>query len=400
MNTEQVIYRRFRVKRNKDVVRQNKKTYRFPENCWNMIKTFSGIYNDSISKIQQKSIEFDNLVIACPVKNTKMINTHQKLVIIEDETKSINLNSKKQRLVNKSLGKNITKDHNKIYNEIEKRIGVTKKCNFGHKKGSKTGVKHDGCADVPIRSFELRGAYISEDTVIIETGDGLQGFCIKCSQQRRKARIDKEKSEKKDKTPEEVYELYKEKYDTDLKKCSRCKTLKFLCDFNLSIGMECGLHNMCKVCSYEYGSSVGDRWIIYMPDGNYKYNKTSKNEHDDHIFPLSLGGSNEDINHQLISSNENLKKSNDITHFNSIDKINPEVLSLRYRKSLTETNDLNTLKIRLNQYVYDDIVLRSKLDDLELYNLYKNYCEKNNLRRDVTRAVRKFREYCKLKLNN
>jgi len=308
---------------------------------------------------------------------------------------------KKQRLVNKNLGKNITKDHSKIYDEIEKRIGGTKKCTFGHTRGSKTGVKHEGCSDVPIRDFELKGASINGSEVIIKGGDGLQGFCRKCSQERRKARIDKERAEKKDKTPQEIYELYKEKYNTDVKKCSRCDNSKNIFEFNLSIGMECGLHNMCKLCCYEYGSSVGDRWIVYMPDGNYKYNKESRNEHeqehDDHIFPLSLGGSNEEVNHQLISSINNLKKSNDIFHFDSIDKINPELLSLRYRKSLTEANDLNHLKILLNQYVYDDIVHRSNLDDTELYNTYQSYCEKNNLRRDIHRAVRKFREYCKLK---
>ena len=320
--------------------------------------------------------------------------------IIEDEEVELDSSTpKKQRLVNKKLGKNITKDHNIIYDEIEKRFGETKKCTFGHKRGSKTGVKHEGCVDVPIKNFELRGAYINENEVIIESGDGLQGFCRKCSQQRRKARIDKEKSEKKDKTPEEIYELYKEKYNTDLKKCSRCEVLKDLSEFNLSIGMECGLHNMCKLCSYEYGSSVGDRWIIYMPDGNYKYNKNSKNEHDDHIFPLSLGGSNEQINHQLLSSAENLQKSNDINHFISIDNINPELLCSRYRNSLSESSDLNDLKIRLNEYVYNDILYRSKLDDTELYNIYKSYCEKNNLRRDINRAVRKFREYCKLRIN-
>lgn len=85
------------------------------------------------------------------------------------------------------------------------------------KRGSKTGVKHEGCSDVLIRDFELRSAYIRNNKVIIENGDGLQGFCRTCSKQRRKARIDKEKSEKKDKTPEEIYELYKEKYNTDLK---------------------------------------------------------------------------------------------------------------------------------------------------------------------------------------
>jgi len=52
---------------------------------------------------------------------------------------------KPQRTVNKKLGKNITKDHSTIYDEIEKKIGKTKICNFGLVKGSKTGVKHEGC---------------------------------------------------------------------------------------------------------------------------------------------------------------------------------------------------------------------------------------------------------------
>jgi hypothetical protein len=106
---------------------------------------------------------------------------------------------RKQRIVNQHLGKNIIKDHHKIYNEIEKRIGKTKKCTFGHKRGSQTGVKHEGCLDVPIRDFELNGVYIHEDKVIIKKGDGLQGFCKTCSKQRRKARIYKERCEKQNK---------------------------------------------------------------------------------------------------------------------------------------------------------------------------------------------------------
>lgn len=304
----------------------------------------------------------------------------------------------KQRTVNKELGKNITKDHTRIYNEIEKRIGKTKICNFGNGRGSKTGVKHEGCNDVPIRDFELRGASINDQNIIIiKNGDGLQGFCKVCSKRRRRARLNKEKEEKKNKTPEEIYALYIKKYSINTKRCSRCEKDKSLCDFTLSIGMECGLHNTCKLCLSEYGSSVGDRWIIYMPDGNYKYNKQDKKEHDDHIFPLSLGGSNEKINHQLLSSIENLKKSNDITQFVSIQSINPELLSARYRVSLTEAKNLNDLKIILNQYIHKDLVERSRLSDEILLETYKIYCEKYNLRRDITRAVKKFREYCKLR---
>jgi hypothetical protein len=304
----------------------------------------------------------------------------------------------KQRVVNKELGKNITKDHTKIYDEIEKNIGKTKVCNFGNTRGSKTGVKHEGCCDVPIRDFELKGASINEENnIVIKNGDGLQGFCKGCSKRRRRARLNKEKEEKQDKTEAEIIALYIKKYNIDTKKCSRCEINKTLCEFNLSIGMECGLHNMCKLCSYEYGSSAGERWIIYMPDGDYKYNKQEKDEHDDHIFPLSLGGSNEQQNHQLLSASENLKKSNEITQFESIESINPELLSERYRVCLTEATNINELKIVLSQHIHKELVERSRLSDEALLEIYKNYCKKYNLRRNVTRAVKKFREYCKLR---
>jgi hypothetical protein len=318
-------------------------------------------------------------------------------VIVNETTHDNNTIVSKQRVVSTALGKNIIKDHTIIYDEIEKKIGTTKKCNFGHTRGSKTGVKHEGCVDVPVRDFELKGATINEEdkTVKIINGDGLQGFCKVCSTRRREARITIEKESKKDKTPEEIYQLYVTKYGINTKKCSRCKNDKTLSDFNLSISMECGFHNTCKICTYEYGSSVGDRWIIYMPDGNYKYDKKDKEQHDDHIFPLSLGGSNEQINHQLLGSTENLEKSNDIMHFGSIENINPEMLSSRYRSSLTEATDMNNLKIILSQCVHKDILERSKLIDSELLEVYKKYCEKYNLRRDAERAVKKFREYCK-----
>jgi len=307
---------------------------------------------------------------------------------ITSATDKTNTSLTKQRMVSATLGKNITKDHATIYNEIEKRIGATKKCMFGHTRGSKTGVKHEGCMDVPIREFELKG-------VTITGGDGLQGFCKVCSTRRRGARINAEKESKQGKTVEEIYQLYITKYGINTKKCSRCSKDKTLAEFNLSISMECGLHNTCKVCTYEYGSSVGDRWIIYMPDGNYKYDKKEKDQHDDHIFPLSLGGSNEQINHQLLSSTENLEKSNDIVHFGSIQNINPEMLCLRYRASLSEATDINSLKIMLSRLVHKDILERSKLSDSELLDVYKKYCEKYNLRRGAERAVKKFRDYCK-----
>lgn len=306
-----------------------------------------------------------------------------------------------QRTVNDKLGKNIVKDHSKLYAEIETKIGPFKKCTFGHVWGSKTGVKHEGESNVSIRDFELRGIIYDElsDKVIFEKGsDGLQGFCRVCSKKRRKSRIQSNKMEKGGKSFDEICEMYIQKYGITTKKCSRCEIDKDVHDYNLSIGMECGLHNVCKECAYEYGSSIGDRWIIYLPDGVFKYNKKDKDidVHDDHIFPLSLGGSNEEINHQLISSSENLSKSNSIDMFKEIGDIEPKMLSLRYQHILStaEYNTIQDFKIRLTSAVYNDIYERNKLSDAELFEVYDTYCKKNNLRCDVNRAVRKFRKYC------
>jgi hypothetical protein len=309
-----------------------------------------------------------------------------------------------QRTVNNKLGKNIVKDHSKLYAAIETIIGPFKKCTFGHVRGSKTGVKHEGDPNVSIRDFELRGIMYDElsDTVIFEKGsDGLQGFCRVCSKKRRKSRIQTNKMEKQGKTVDEICDMYIQKYGITTKKCSRCAIDKDIHDYNLSIGMECGLHNVCKECAHEYGSSVGDRWIIYLPDGVFKYNKKDVAEtddmHDDHIFPLSLGGSNEEINHRLISSSENLSKSNSIDMFNNIAEIDPKMLSLRYQHILAtaEYNTIQDFKIRLTSAVYNDISERNKLSDTELFEVYDSYCKKNNLRCDVNRAVRKFKEFCK-----
>ena len=302
-----------------------------------------------------------------------------------------------QRMVSKELGRNITKDHTLIYDEIEKRLGATKKCRFGI-RGGKTDVKHKGDENVPIRDFEIKGVKVDEAGNIVITGCGLQGFCRNCSKMYRRARIDREKEEKQNKTPEEIYAMYEEKYKKNTKKCSRCEMDKTLNEFNISISMECGLHNTCRLCSYEYGSSVGDRWILYMPDhGDYKYNKKQPHTHDDHIFPLSLGGSNGPLNHQLLDARENIQKSNDIACFETLDKIHPEMLSVRFRKALAESTDIPDLKRRLSRYVYEDMMERSRLSDKDLTELYRRYGETNNLKRDVGRAVKKFREYCVLR---
>jgi hypothetical protein len=308
----------------------------------------------------------------------------------------------KQRFVNENLGKNYTRLHAIIYAVIEERFGKTKKCMFGLKRGSQTGVTHEGCVDVSIWEFELYMKYVhihENNVVTITKGDALQTFCKSCSRRRRKARLEQQKQENEGKSPYEIRARYMTKYGKDTKECSRCKRSHHIDLFNVSPGMECGLHNMCKSCSCEYGSSVGDRWIRYLPDGNHKYDKAELKDdmHDDHIFPLSLGGSNDKINHQMISSTENLKKGSGLDHFTSMKDIHPDMLSARFRHHLQEAQDIMELKIRLHESMYAEICERSRMSNEELFEMYKRYTVMNNLNVDVARAVKKFREDCKIR---
>jgi hypothetical protein len=125
--------------------------------------------------------------------------------------------------------------------------------------------------------------------------------------------------------------------------------------------------------------------------------KNATGKHDDHIFPLSLGGSNDKVNHQLLDARENLLKSNAITEWSHVQEIDPMLLSERYRDTLQEASTVLQLKQMLSKKVHEDMVVRSRLPDQELLKIYKGYCEKNNLRRNVTRAVKKFREFCKMR---
>jgi hypothetical protein len=380
---------------------------------------FNDLLNDT-NDIDLNKNDKDILIKKKINKSTKnIINDEKELLTdkkdlnndnIDEENKSTENTQTIQRKVNKDLGKNITKHHDIIYDEIEKKIGCTKKCNFGHTRGSKTGIKHEGDENVNIRDFELKGVKYDDETnkVVFEKGsDGLQGFCKGCSKRRRKKRLDTQKELLKDKTPEEVHKYYKDKYGKETKNCSRCNEELNITEFNISIGMECGLHNVCKKCSLEYGNSVGERWIIYLPDGNYNYNKSNKkinddtdNDnliiHDDHIFPISLGGSNFEINHQLLDSKKNISKSNNID-FENINDIKKEMISERFQNILLLSKNINDLKIKLEKAMYNDILLRSKKTNEELEKMYSEYCKKYNLRRDIKRAVKKFRNFCELR---
>lgn len=308
----------------------------------------------------------------------------------------------RQRRVNANLGRNNTRHHDKIYAYIESRLGPTKPCTFGKKRGGgKYGIVHEGPIDVPVRHFRLRYARWEEETcrVLIEHGDGLQSHCTTCDDRYRAARLQTCSRRFQGLTTEQIYERYHHVYGKVSKTCSQCKLEKGVHHFIISRRMECGLHNICRGCS-SLQSKVRDRLIMYMPDGaNYKYKKSDEKAglHDDHIFPLSLGGTNEASNHQLLSPNENLKKSNGISHFEGLMEIDPCLLSSRFRHVLEKATDMFHLRILLEQAMHNDILERYGMSNSELEEVYRHYFETHNLRHSVKRAVQKFREFCEMK---
>ena len=73
------------------------------------------------------------------------------------------------------------------------------------------------------------------------------------------------------------------------------------------------------------------------------------------------------------------------------------MLSQRYRHILEKSLTIQILNILLHESIYDDILQRSKLNDDELSNIYKLYFEKYNLRKNINRSVKKFREFCEIR---
>jgi len=300
------------------------------------------------------------------------------------------------RKVSKNLGINLTSRHEQIYNMIESTIGPTKKCNFGHKCGSKTGVKHEGDENVPIRNFNTKSCQINEiGEIIIQNGDGLQTQCKTCDTERRHKRLEMAREKNKG----DGYAIYEKEYGTISRICSQCKIYKNVREcFRLSSGMECGIHNKCYDCEQKYGESVGDRLMKYRPDGTFQYKKTETNQHDDHIMPLAFGGTNEEINHQLISSKENLVKSSSLP-FENVMEINPLLLCSRWRHILYEAQrekiDIVILKSRLSNAILNEQKLIYCMNNSDIEQIYQDYNKNNNKRHDTKRCVEKFKTYCK-----
>ena len=195
------------------------------------------------------------------------------------------------------------------------------------------------------------------------------------------------------------YDTYEKEYGKYTKTCSICKEDKVVRNnFKFSPGMECGIHNHCIPCSKTYGESVGDRLIKYRPDGKFIFDKskTPQGWHDDHIMPLAYGGTNDEINHQLIPSKENLTKSSTIP-FDDIMHINPLLLSKRWRYILYQAQQENLsitiFKSRISSAMLKENQKIYHTTDKEIENVYYEYNINNNRRLDTKRCVIKFKKF-------
>lgn len=304
----------------------------------------------------------------------------------------------KQRKVNDLLGKNWAKDHEKMYQFIEETLGVVnKKCSRSTEEPHpKYGFVHEGPNPLSIREFNFQRT----------SKDLLQPNCRKCEKKYRKGRSVRNHKVYDGLSDDEVRQKYIDVYG-EIKQCGRCKRNLFPSDFPISRGMESGLHNMCIECQSNYQEAMGDRWIIYSPDGRTVH-KSVKNQkcincgsvnslHKDHRWPVALGGTDHPVNFQVLCQSCNSKKKVSVAEFHSVQSIHFGMICERYHDILAQAKKENwyvrTLEIQMKVAVQKFIAYKASLSNEELRQFFLEEKRKNNRKHDVQRCIDKFRKY-------
>jgi len=332
----------------------------------------------------------------------------------------------------KRVGLNISEQHQAIYHEIEtvlfkqnivgrgnepklKKIGgvVKAKCSRGLAK-NKYNHTHDGDRWLPIRDFAIA---LGNDTK-------LQAACRVCDHNYRVlGRSMANRSKFEGKTSDQIRAMYRKEYPEakGMKTCSREYSGGCLHpngphlpaeQFNISKGMETGLHNHCKVCSKKSSGAVGDRFIHFLPDGrvinhqrpkglsscamypNQGGKKCSGILHDDHIWPLAVGGSDRPANHQWLCETHNQSKSSSVdASITTVDKLKPEMMSDRFHKALEtaqrKKTDIALFHQEMRATMTKERTKRASMSDSSLRKVFTDWKQKNNRKHDVDRAIRK-----------
>ena len=311
---------------------------------------------------------------------------------------------KKQRKT-KNLGINRSRVKEDVYKFIEKKFGKEKRCCRTASK-NKFGLGHVGKNPAPIRNFALlvNNCTFSDNGKIVSCKRiPLQGACIECDKKYRRARIKTARGIFKDMSDENIRDYYISNYGP-LFECSVCgKKLKPE-RFSISRSMETGLHNQCKKCAKEYSEAVGNRWVVYSPQGRNQIripkDNVLENPSKDHIWSLSKGGSDNKENIIFMEKGLNSSKSNSIPKQIKIPAdLKKKMVSKRYwrilNKAIKESWNIKRLDVALFKAVNDLIKRKSQMSDLELTRFFEVQKRENNTKHNIQRAVKKFREYSK-----
>jgi 5-methylcytosine-specific restriction endonuclease McrA len=313
---------------------------------------------------------------------------------------------KKQRIT-KNLGLNRSADSERIYAYIENVLGIkTKLCTRGRSRnGNKFSLVHKGPNPVPIRSFHLNHAEVDAEGNFHVKGDGLQGACIVCDRSYRRGRLSSNYEIHKEMSNIQIREKYVREYGR-LAHCSRCKKYKSPKNFRIVRGMEKGLHNLCMDCSEGYSEAVGNRWIIYSPDGRnvvrVKGKKcavcpTTKSLHKDHMWPLSKGGTDYAENIQILCGKHNLSKSASIIGIRHINEVTKKMICERYWDVLRDAKSaqwsIQKFEREMSKRVREFLSEKNAMTDGELGRFFLREKARNNRKHGIARAVRKFREF-------